>query len=168
MFDEQLSRLLREHWPNAKMLADELYAMFRGWEERGLTNLILQQPPGDQPAIRLNGWDSGDIVIQVRGRGGIDLGSITFTGGTLATPDATGVGGGTVVAGANAFPGRVVSGTGSTYQVDIYPNGLGGEAERVSVTQMLIDEDETIPGGTPVLVVRSGANYYMQVPVVLE
>jgi hypothetical protein len=35
----------------------------------------------------------------------------------------------------------------------------------VTVTQIQIDPSQTIPVGTPVIVIQVGSNYYMQVPV---
>ena len=68
--------------------------------------------------------------------------------------------------GGGGFPGQVVSGSGSTYQVNVYPAGTGGAAVLVSVKQLQIDPAETIPAGTWTTVVQtSDGSYSMQVPV---
>ena len=86
------------------------------------------------------------------------------------------------VAGGGAgatYPGRVVSGTGNLYVVDIFKEGLDiGAAEQVSAVQIQIGENETIPVGTGVMVSKQtwattdesggsylGTQYTMQVAV---
>ncbi len=69
---------------------------------------------------------------------------------------------------ASAMPGKVVSGTGALYEMDVYPAGVEAASVRVSAVQLQIDPFEEIPVGTWTLVVKSGANYYMQVPVWLS
>jgi hypothetical protein len=60
----------------------------------------------------------------------------------------------------------VVSGSGDTYQVTVYPNGLSGATETVEVTQLQIDAAETIPAGTWAMVTQlADGAYTMQVPV---
>lgn len=64
------------------------------------------------------------------------------------------------------------------YKVDVYINGLNKEPVSYSVTQLLMDAADTIPKGTPALVVRNcqrtsdklitGVNYTMQVPIWLK
>ena len=52
------------------------------------------------------------------------------------------------------IPGQVVSGTGATYQVAIYQQGLSGGSNLVEVTQLGIDPSETIPAGTWAMVTQ--------------
>lgn len=75
---------------------------------------------------------------------------------------------------ASVFPGKITSGTGDTYTVDIYENGLDGEATSVTVTQMQIDGDSEIPVDSWAAVLKntytnddgdSITEYTMQVPV---
>lgn len=62
-------------------------------------------------------------------------------------------------------PGTVVSGSGTTYQVDIYPNGMTGASKRVTCKQLKLTSG-TIPSGTPALVTRTlDGTYEMQVPI---
>ena len=60
-------------------------------------------------------------------------------------------------------------GSGNSYEVDAYPNGLDADSIHVTARQLQIDADETIPAGTWVILAKTGdggtAHYYMQVPV---
>ncbi len=71
-------------------------------------------------------------------------------------------------AGGGAVPGTVVGGSGDTYQMTIYPKGLGGETQQVTVKQLQIDPTETIPVGSWEMVSKVGSNYYVQFPVWLS
>lgn len=62
------------------------------------------------------------------------------------------------------YTGKVLSGTGSTYQVQLDPEGSPPGAI-VSVTQFQIDSSQTIPANTYCIVILVDGNYYMQVPV---
>ncbi len=65
-------------------------------------------------------------------------------------------------------PGKIVSGEGDTYSVLLYPNGKNREPDpptSVTVTQLQIDPNSTIPEGTWALVVETGDGYAMQVPM---
>src|SRR3990167_1524023 len=67
--------------------------------------------------------------------------------------------------GGGGIPGKVVSGTGTAYQVRIYLNVLGASSKVVAVTQLQIDSSDTIPVDTWVLVTKAGTSYYCQAPV---
>lgn len=74
------------------------------------------------------------------------------------------------------FIGQVISGTGSTYSLTIYPYGTSGTGYTRSATQLQIDASETINAGTWVIGAafpyRSGQNtlarYYIQCPIWLS
>ena len=71
--------------------------------------------------------------------------------------------------GISAFPGKIQSGTGKTYQVQLYENGKNKPTTRtVTAEQMQIDSSETIPKDTYVFVFQAGTEYLIQVPVWLE
>ena len=70
------------------------------------------------------------------------------------------------------LPGRVVGQSDDTtkYGVMIYPYGLDGEGRVITAKQLQITENEIVPVGTWVIVVRlrdpdDNIRYYMQVPV---
>ena len=66
----------------------------------------------------------------------------------------------------SSYPGQVVSGTGATYSVQVYPEGLSNPSVVVSVAQLQIDAAETIPAGTWTMVTSlSDGTFVMQVPV---
>jgi hypothetical protein len=66
----------------------------------------------------------------------------------------------------HVMPGKIVSGSGDTYQVELWPDGLKQKSEIKEVKQLQISPNETIPIGTKMLVVKMNADeYFMQVPV---
>jgi hypothetical protein len=70
-----------------------------------------------------------------------------------------------VASGSQGFIGQVVSGSGSTYMVQLNPQAVP-PGDTVSVTILQIDASQTIPAGTYILpVIQVGNNYYAQVPV---
>lgn len=63
-------------------------------------------------------------------------------------------------------PGQISSGTGSTYNVNLFENGSTNASTRtVSVKQLQISGSETIPAGTWVVVYQVGTEFFMQTPV---
>jgi hypothetical protein len=193
MFGQEAIRLLRDDWKVPKMLAEELYAMFQA-PDATANGLTATAPAGVapitigasaagnySPAFSFGGG-SGDAAIgwnpstgQVQfaspsgftftfpGADGLpqtaSIGPNTNDPGNLANPPEQG----------GAMPGMVTGGSGSTYQVTVYPEGLNGSSESVSVTQMSIDPNATIPPSTWTTVVKNGtgskASYAMMVPV---
>ncbi len=178
MYLSQRIRLLRETpWRSAQELAEELYAMFSGEDpvqfEEGITLQMGEDGRSpieitdfngddDTPLLRLRRGDlvfdlmidaSGDLVVERSdGEGGSES-SDNATDPEVATSTAT-------------FPGKVLSGTGTSYEVEIYPSGLSGDTETVTVTQLQIDASETIPADTWAMVSQQAdGTYTMQVPV---
>ncbi len=162
MFSGEALRLLRELWPDATELAEELYAIFSSvtlpLEHSG--PVTLNNPNGAGAGVTLPGYSSGDQILSIpRADGGtitLSLGDngLVLDGGTLTTPASTTQ----QQTEDKVFLGSVVSGSGSTYKVN-----LGNKV--VTVTQAQINADETIPAGTKALVLKSGNSYAMQVPV---
>lgn len=154
MFHNQRSRLLRrENW-TADDLAQELWAMFGPevpLEHRGPITLVND---GENPAITFRNFGDSDAVFQVTRVENNLAGNTTTTNTTI-----------TSVSGGGGIPGEIISGSGNTYQVDIYRNGLSGSATRVSVRQLQIGSGETIPAGTWTMVSQLADGYYMQVNV---
>jgi hypothetical protein len=150
-FIEGAIRLLRTHWDNPNQLAEEIYSMLKQLTENPTTLIRpLTVITDTQPAITINGRDGVD------GADGISINDETLR-------EIIGrLGGG----GGGGIPGEVVSGSGDTYTVTIYPNGLLGTTENVTVTQLQIDAGETIPAGTWAIVTQMGdGEYAMVVPV---
>lgn len=158
MFGEQRQRLLREDpWPNANMLAQELYAMFSPEQELTHDGPITLNVNGLVPPITLNFPDGSLPIIRVQRRG-VPESTIGQDGQSDSeeTPQQQ-----EQQAGSRVFSGTVVSGSGSSYQVAL------STGDTVSVTQLSIHADETIPEGTAVVVFRTTQQsaYFMQVPV---
>ncbi len=97
-------------------------------------------------------------------------GSIHLTNGDYLKDGVPISGGG----GTTAFLGKVVSGSGDTYVVDLYGNGSGRvKTATVSVTIPQIADDEQIPAGTwinpvfrfTVVGIETTTTYECQVPI---
>lgn len=167
LFGNQILRLLREKWPNATMLAEELFAILQGnipltqdapititTEGEDEAPLILR--PGGDVAIEINRPDGTTVQIHKDGR-------VTPTPEDEEEEEEEPE---TPIVGANVFPGEVVSGSGNTYLVDLYENGPSSPSTKtVTVTQLQIHEDSDVPAGTWVMVALNGSQYSMQVPV---
>lgn len=72
--------------------------------------------------------------------------------------------------GTSVYPGVVTGGSGGTYNVNIYKQGLTGPTTAVSVKQLQIAGSDSVPSGTWALVSKGtkadgGVEYTMQVPV---
>lgn len=67
---------------------------------------------------------------------------------------------------ANGFLGTVVSGSGTTYTMDV-TDADGATTTGVTVTALNIDAGEDVPDGSQWIVVKIGTNYYFQPPVFL-
>jgi hypothetical protein len=158
MFHNQRKRLLRrEHW-TANELAQELWAMFGPevpLEHRGPITLYGD---GENPAITYRNFDEGDVLFEFPDGN-------TVTNSTVNNiTNVTNVTAGTST---NVFPGEIQSHvSGNNYLVDIYPNGVSGTSQQVTVRQLSIASGETIDAGTWTLVTQTAdGSYSMQVPV---
>lgn len=164
MFGTQALRLLREKWPGADELSQELYAIFQDKNptSSGPLTITNNTPAGAGLTIQ-NLGGSGDVMTFSNGKdppttftlgkdGGLVVASPSFT-----TPSGGGGGGG--------VPAQILSGTGASYQATVFPTGLAGLTQVVAVRQLQIDAAETIPPGTWTFANLVGVNYYIQVPV---
>lgn len=176
------TRLMREDKWDAQGLAEELIAGLSDDETPADFPGGIELSAGeDKEPIKLKNFKDGDTIFKIE-RGGQPFSSITIVGGNLVIQDGDGVQTGSTgegdqqedeegeeeesSAGGLSAIGVVVSGSGDTYVVDTYPGGVGGEALRVTVKQMQIASDATIPAGTACLVVEgSDGTFAMQVPV---
>lgn len=164
MFGSQAVRLLSQKWKTATLLAEELFTMFQ--DDIPLSQnapvTIHSDAPG-VPALTISTNGNGDTpVLRIIGPGGQDGtisvgdGGITFT----TNNNTTNVTQNNIKTNPTAFFGTVLSGTGSSYQVSLLPDN-----KVVLVTQGQILNTEQIPAGTPVVVIKAGSSYFMQVPV---
>ena len=116
---------------------------------------------GDDLSIRLNFGDgsTGDITI---GDIGVqfNIPSVSIGGLNFPSTQTVPVKDGKIqIPAADAvFMGTVVSGSGDTYQVTIYPNGRSQPGQTVTATVPQIATGETVPAGTAVLVIQTGFN----------
>lgn len=68
--------------------------------------------------------------------------------------------------GGGGMPGQVVSGSGTTYQCKVWPQGTALPSLTVSVKQLQIADGESVPANTWVIVAKTtNGSYYMQAPV---
>ena len=158
-------RLLRTYWRNPNMLAQELFAMFTETQAQGtLGPVTINSPAGSQPYMTLGGYQVGDTLFRIRNTDGTVTNLGLGDDGTLGPVAGTTVP--KVAVASSVFAGKIVSGTGSTYQVDVFENGISRPAIRRTVKQLQINSAATIPAGTQALVVKGAdGKYFMQVPV---
>jgi len=176
---DQSTRLLREDGWTAPDLASELYAIFNAEvpftvdgpvqitntdNAPGMT--IYQAGPLDTafqivrpglPAINFQDPAIPPIDVGGPGDGGTTDTRVGSGGGiTSGTGDGDQV---PVSTGGGGLAGTVVSGSGSSYMVQLQ------DGRTVAVTQLQIDPAATIPAGTAAIVVFYMGGYVMQVPV---
>lgn len=187
---DQAPRLIREKWADPNELAEEIYAIWTS--DKGVTldgpvtinnttggsSLTINQGSVGDTAIEINNnpadidlGDVGDVVIEDNSTTIIDGGGgVEFFDDPPDEPEEPQEGEGeSQGGGGGGTPGKVISGSGQTYQVTLYPSGPAGAAgQTVSVTQLDIASDAAIPEDTWTIVTQSGGSYYMQVPVWLE
>lgn len=169
MYHKQRYRLLRkgndDPW-TADQLAQELHSMFGPEVPLSHEGPIDLQMKGNNPFFYLSNFQTGDIVMQFKGRQGQPIGDLVLTDEGLGF-QPEGQDQPVVVAqvgASNAFPAEVVSGSGSTYVVDTYPNGVNMAAVRVNAAPWP-EPDDIIPAGTKIFVVRTqDGSHYIQVP----
>lgn len=178
MFGTQALRLLRETWPNPTTLAQELYAIFDDTNPVSSGPIAISPPPPPPSIPGMTpenfafppwtpltfGDGSGQTQFQVAPGGGLTISSPSLS---FTTPDGQKqqVGG-----GASSFPGQVQSGGPGQgpYSVNVYQEGLDGPSVVMDVMQLQIDDSDSIPAGTWVIVAVTDAGSFMQVPVWLE
>jgi hypothetical protein len=159
-FGTEALRMLREQWQNATLLAQELYAIFTSDQPVTVTSPVAVSGTGNpaNPApVQITLGDNQGITVTHGAN------TTTFSldnQGNLQQQTGFAGGSGQKKPIAGGLIGIVQSGSGATYQV-----ALQGTGQVVTVTQLSINASETIPAGTPVVVVQVGAAYQMQVPV---
>jgi hypothetical protein len=180
-------RLRREGWEDLQEAMDEVWSVFQSDEPFTVDGQLIVNNNTPDAGIVINNTGDTNTAITINNYptdGGpdapLDPGDTFITNiyidGTIEgfpnpppQPEPTQPGTGeTVVAGGGGFPGRVISGSGSTYQVAVYESGLSGAPTTRTVTQLQIAEGEAVPAGTWAIVGKVGASYFMQVPVWLE
>lgn len=173
IFREQAPRLLKVKWPNAEMLAQELYTMFLSDEpfvaDSGLE--VFPSAPGVPPItintnVTPNGTPVDPIVVRQVGPivpnappppGTIPLSPPTSTPPPNVPP---------VAGGSNAYVGQVAGQVGgSTYNCTL--TGLAGLSFSAPVQMANLDVTDVLPPGILVQVVKAGAIYYGFPPVFL-
>ncbi len=187
MFEEQSIRLLREKWRSTQQLAEEIFAIF---QTEGLIEHVgsLKVTPSDsEPGLQVvlpgGPGETGAGITITRGDTTINIApeGVTITSGDTTTT----LGGGgtnlTQIVGLENQPsqapfvlaGKVISGTGANYVVEVYADAGFTSMGQVNATQVQIDPDEQIPADTwtqvlgfPVTVGGvTTATYYLFVPV---
>lgn len=184
-------RLLRTKWPNASMLAEEIYALMFGQR----TSTVTFEGPieiinnTNKPAVTIINNGNGSTALQVgstghpgangtngingapgtNGAGAGPANNIVINNGNVfstTTPSnapAGGSGSGSVTQTPTGGLAQITGGSGASYTATLYLADATTVA--ISVTQKSIAATETIPVGTWVYVVRIDTAYYMQHPV---
>jgi hypothetical protein len=169
------------------MLAQELYAMFQQdvpLEHSGPITLNSENPLtikrpdfSDGPALTFKRgdetwgfrFDGGKLVLYGPNLNA-DLqevtGNLTPSTGQTGTQQQDKKKDDEQKPSSGSFPGVITAGSGDTYTVSVYTDGLTLTPTEASVKQLSIDPAATIKAGTWVLVARSaGGEYTMQSPV---
>lgn len=190
---KQAARLMREADWTATELAEEIHSIFNSEEPFQVDGPVIINNTTGADALTINNYNSqnnpvvinnypdvpvdfpgfppnppytpGNTTIIIVNNDGLDRETDDPTTPAPPTPDPfptpdTGGGGG--------FPGRVISGSASTYQVAVYEDGLSLAPTTQTVTQLQIASDAVIPAGTWALVGKINDEYFMQVPVWLQ
>jgi hypothetical protein len=154
-------RLLRETpWPNAQSLAEELYAMFKSKLPFVIDGPVEINNPGDGPALTIRQNGNSDIALRI----GENVYPPEHPPPQVPLPPEgttdldNQAGGGAGGGGGGGTPGTVVSGSGSSYQVQLASGGT------VTVTQAPATTED-IPAGTPVIVTTYAGGHFMCHPV---
>ena len=155
----QAARLLREDpWNNANDLAQELFAILTARVPSQLNGPVQVDNPSGDPNVPLfqipvqNGQTIFQFTRQGQQIGGITWNDGTGLGGSLS-PDEDQATGGTP-----ALPGTVLSGSGSSYQVQL---STGQTVAAVPWPQ----PSDNIDPGTQGWVFQVGTTNYLQVAV---
>jgi hypothetical protein len=171
MLARERDRLLREFWKNVNDFAQELHAMFGDDTNPVQLGRAINLIYGDVPPIQIDNVPEEFDVIQFARRDGFKI-FLRIEGGDLVLSTEPPDGQGRSTSGSEqarsqtkSYPGRVVSGNGSSYVVTIFPNGTTREGINVSATHPQIDPNEAIPAGTWGVVLKSGTEYTLFVPV---
>jgi len=165
LFAQAIPRLAKTKWGTRIMqpdgsskdtavqeLAEELMGIFGSQGPIQVAGPIQLYNPTGGPVFELNSGN-GPTIVNKKPDG------TTAPIGTTPTPPEGGGSSGSGIAG-KSFAGFVVGGAGASYLVELIDGPV------VEVTQLQIDENETIPAGTGVIVTAvTGGGYYMQVPV---
>src|SRR5262245_5417038 len=164
LFGTQAIRLLRDSWKRTKDLAEELYAMFQDDIPLEHNAPITITTRNSSPPLTIRNFGDGDFSIKIikedgtpgGGIGTDDDGNPVFkdpNGDPVPnpqdeTPEEPGAGA--------CIPGCVTAqASGQNYSVDLYENGPEQASTRnVTVRQLQIHADDTIPAGTWALVCR--------------
>lgn len=173
---KQAARLMREKWPNAQLLAEELIAMFNSEEPIELDGPVIINNNSTEPAITINQGGASNISIQIKNSPvpfpkydipPIDFADIVnvyttniYNNGSVESPQKK-----DDEESGKAYAAVVTGGSGDTYEVSVYKNGLTLAPVTATAKQLQIHPTETIPAGTWTIVVQSDGGYYMQVPV---
>lgn len=169
----QRERLLKTRWgTDAQKLAEELWCMMDpDVPLEHSAPIILYQVAGE-PVIDIRGTGDGEQIIRFGGAGNKDLGNLTLdlSNGDVTIPDAPldsgnpnaaeqrRGGGGAAEAPTTVFSGTIASGSGATYTATIATGDVEG-------TVPGINTDETIPVGTPCIVIKLAGAYTIHVPL---
>lgn len=175
MMEAERARLLRESPWEAQGLAEELYAMFSDDIDpfqAGSGIEVKYNPNAPKPAVDLINAPEDTPLYRVTRPNG-DVFNINLRGGDIVIqqdggqPQIIGVPRPTRTS-ATSFPGNLIAYNGSnSYTATIYPNGMTGATEDVSVTQL--GGDATTPhavdGSVWTTVIKFGNEYTMSLQV---
>lgn len=162
MFENMVTRLLREKWDSVEDLAHELYAILKaGVPVTHEGQLTLTGPPGDdRPLLVLEPSSNAGYAIQITKPHTSTTPGVKKAQETTLFNQNGDVDQGTVTAGSKKkrrtwkpIPGTITGGSGNEYSVALHEDGVDKEpTKNVQAKQLQIDLGEQIPIGTWVMV----------------
>lgn len=171
-FIEQVQRLFRDAWKNTGELAEEIACILSDWGKNGVQGPLKIQNTGNQTPLQVQQMtpELPATLIQFNFPDGSNTkfendGSVVTTDPDGNETTASGGSGssGTTGTSTGGLLGVIVSGSGSSYTVQLQGSGV-----TVAATHPQISEDETIPAGRYVGVYLVGTSYYILEPTWLE
>lgn len=143
-FKEEAMRLLRERWKDPNMLAEELYVIFKSWDE-GLTGPLKVNNPTSDPGIQIT--SSGGDTSFVFGRNGDQSSTLSDDANNAARRNSR--------ENIQAFFGTVSGGGPVTYSV---VDDFGG---RFSVRQRSSERAQLSPNQQVLVIKDARGRYWM-------
>lgn len=181
MFADQATRLLREQWDSPAGLAIELMSLFQ--DTVNLTHRAGMQFINDnaaRPTLQIKHANAGSYVLQVTDSADAVLGGLVYENGDLvfrsiaqgksasSYPGQAGVASDLPNAVADpptssgkAFIGVVQSGSGSSYTVRLYPDGVNIATTAIDVRANLLNGTPILTAGTYVVVIQANEEFHI-------
>ena len=165
-FPDLAHSLRAENWKNNRTLAEQVYAVFMTYHQGMTGPLRINVPDVTDPMTGEKQSDGFPFEFIMPDGTKKQMGTDGQVKNVTADP-ITGEEQKKTPVSATVAIGRIASGEGRNYQVDLYENGLAQSATgRVAAEQQnLTDTSDKLPVGRTVAVYRAGDFFYLLEPV---